>query len=427
MLRRAILASALAVLAADTAGAVETGLTIESWGDVYRHGDPAVQGWLRETFKLSASHAPGLFVRVAWMIEADTHGEISRDDLYDDDDRAILRSASRFRDLILGFRAGPATVELGKQRLTWGRTSFINATDNLTPRDWTDPLDEQRLSPWSARVSVEKGRAWGEAAVVPRYAPSRLPVLGGRWFAIDPGTVPNPAYPGAGPPLLAIEAAYGADEFPGIGWDTLQGALRAGWRGPRGEIAASWFRGFDDAPLLTATPGVPDLVRGTIPLRIDRSAARLEVAGLDGEVLAGSWIVRGEGAYFHYPAGERDGFFLYQVEGQWSRGSWLAIAGYGATIGSATTVLAPTSLDFAFLPALFLRASYGDATEWQVAADAVYGVDDHDGFVRLSGSYPLAGHLRAGGEASVLWGAPRTFFGRWRDNDRLRVFVTFSF
>src|SRR5215831_16693739 len=213
MWRRALVASCLAALGATAAAAVETGLSIEAWGDAYGHGDPALQGWFRETFRLSAAPSPRLFVRIAWLLEADTRGEISRDDLYDDDDRAILRSASRFRDLIMGFRSGPVTVELGKQRLTWGRTSFINASDNLTPRDWTDPLDEQRLSPWSARLSIEKGRGWGDAVLVPRYAPSRLPVLGGRWFPIVPATVPNPAYPAAGPPSLAVDAAYGEDHF----------------------------------------------------------------------------------------------------------------------------------------------------------------------------------------------------------------------
>jgi hypothetical protein len=175
-------------------------------------------------------------------------------------------------------------------------------------------------------------------------------------------------------------------------------------------------------------PGAPDLAGGTAPVTLNRAAARLDVYGADGEVLAGSWIARGEAGYFRYPEGERDGFLLYEIEGQWSRGSWLAIVGYGgATGGETIETNAPTALDLAFLPALFVRAQYGEVTDWRVAADAVYGVDGHDGLVRLSGSYPLGGYARAGAEAAILWGNPDTFFGRWRDNDRLRVFVTLTF
>lgn len=421
----------LAVLAILSAGApaiaAETGLTIEGRADAYPHGEPSPQAWFRGTFKLQASPLPKLFVRVRWVLERDSAGEIRRDELYRDDDRGIARAASRFDDLLVGVRVGRATVEVGKQRLTWGRTTFIQATDNLTPRDWTDPLDEVRLSPWSVRASFDTGTLWVDGAVVPRYAPSRLPRLGGRWFAVAPAVVPNPAFPTSGPPALRVVPAYGTDDFPAVTWSTLQGAIRGGYRGARGEGTISVFRGYDDAPVLTAVPGLPDPVAGTVPVTLHRAAARLDVYGADGEVLAGAWIVRGEAGYFRYPSGERDAFVLYQVEAQWSRGSWLAIAGYGDATGGTVEANAPTALDLAFLPAVFVRGQYGEATEWRVAADGVYGVDGRDGLVRLSGSYPVAANVRAGAEAALLWGAADTFFGHWRDNDRLRAFVTLSF
>jgi hypothetical protein len=35
--------------------------------------------------------------------------------------------------------------------------------------------------------------------------------------------------------------------------------------------------------------------------------------------------------------------------------------------------------------------------------------------------------VRAGGEVDLISGDPGTFWGRWRDNDRLRAFVNFNF
>jgi hypothetical protein len=86
-------------------------------------------------------------VKVAAIFELDSHGEIRRDRIFDETDRGLARAPLRFRDLALGLRSGPVTVLIGRQRLTWKRASFVNATDNLAPRDWTDPLEEARLSP----------------------------------------------------------------------------------------------------------------------------------------------------------------------------------------------------------------------------------------------------------------------------------------
>jgi hypothetical protein len=105
-----------------------------------------------------------VFLKLALIVERDSHGDIARHTLYDADDRDLKRAVLRFRELAVGFRAGECTIVLGRQRLTWGRTTFVNATDNLAPRDWTDPLDEVRLSPLSADLTWEHDRWHAEAA-----------------------------------------------------------------------------------------------------------------------------------------------------------------------------------------------------------------------------------------------------------------------
>lgn len=406
------LAIGLSVLAASAAAlAAAEGVSIETWGDAYPQGDPAYQAWYRMAYTASAQPHPKVFFRVAAMLESDSHGEISRDVLYDGDDRDLKRAAMRLRDLAVGFRGAGFTVTLGRQRLTWGRTSFINATDNLSPRDWTDPLDEVRLSPWSADLAWERGRWHAEGALVARYAPSRLPQLGSRWFPTDPDT----------------EVTWGSSAFPEATWSTVQAAARGGYRGSAGEATLSYYRGYDDAPRLIARVGPPDPVTFKVPVTLDRRFPKLEVAGADGEVLLGSWALRGEAGYFHYPEGLDDGYGIVQVEAEWSRAAWRIIAGYGDTIGENVPPVASTSLDQAFLPAVFFYVARGEATEWQVALDATMGTKDFDTRVRLSGSYPFAGHVRAGGEIDVIGGGSGTFWGRWRANDRLRLFIKFDF
>jgi hypothetical protein len=402
-MRRLLLALLLVAGATGTAKAVDQGGSIELWGDAYDAGDPEFQGWIRETYTLDAQPERWFFLKLAVMLDHDSHGDVERDRLYDDTDRGLKRAPLRFRDLAMGFRAGETTIVVGRQRLTWKRASFVNATDNLTPRDWTDPLDEARLSPWAADATWEHERWSVEAALVPRYAPSRLPQLNGRWFET---------------PEVPVQLSWGDAAFPPLTWDTLQGAVRGGYRGARGEVRLSYYRGFDDAPRITP-----------VGATLDRSFAKLEVAGIDGEVLAGPFVFRGEGGYFHFPDGVDDGYGLFQVEGEWSRSGWRVIAGYGDVVGGGASAAAPApaSLDQAFLPAVFLDVEKGEATEWQVALDATVGTKAHDSLVRVSGSCPFAGHVRAGGELDLVSGAAGTFWGRWRDNDRLRVFLRFDF
>ena len=407
-MRRCLIAFAL-LLACPPVRAVDQGIAIDLTGDVYAHGDPGVQGWFRLAYTLTARPHAAVFLKLAVIVERDSHGDIARHTLYDADDRDLKRAVLRFRDLAVGFRAGECTIVLGRQRLTWGRTTFVNATDNLAPRDWTDPLDEVRLSPLSADITWEHDRWHAEAALVPRYAPSRLPQLDSRWFPTVPGT----------------QTYWGTADFPAVSWNTLQGAVRGGYRGGRGEVTVSYFRGFDDAERLTPRLGPP--TGGLVPVYLDRTFPRLEVSGIDGEVLAGSWVFRGEAGYFHDPAEIEDGYALYQVEAEWTQGPWRVITGFGDTVAGGPTAVAATALDVAYLPALFVGARYGEATEWQVGFDATVGTDEWDSYVRLSGSYPLLGHIRLGAELAMMNGAATTFWGRWRDNDRLRVYAAFDF
>jgi len=398
-MRRFLLACFLIAGAVTRTEAVDQGGSIETWVDGYDEGDPAVVGWFRATYTLDAQPRRWFFVKLAAILELNTDGDFERDPFYDDPDRGLKCAPLRFRDLALGFRAGETTIVAGRQRLTWKRTTFVNATDNLVPRDWTDPLDETRLSPWAISATWEHDRFSVEGAVAPRYAPSRLPQLNSRWFEVP-----------------SVELSWGSAAFPPVSWDTLQGAVRGGYRGSRGEVRASYFRGYDDAPRITL-----------VVTTLDRYFVKLEVAGLDGEVLAGPFVFRGEAGYFHFPGGTDNGYGLYQVEGEWSGSGWRVIGGYGGSVGGDPASSDPTSLDQAFLPAAFLYVEKGEATEWQVALNATVGTEGSGSWVRVSGSYPFNGHVRAGGEVDLIAGDPGTSWGRWRNNDRLRAFVNFNF
>ncbi len=47
--------------------------------------------------------------------------------------------------------------------------------------------------------------------------------------------------------------------------------------------------------------------------------------------------------------------------------------------------------------------------------------------MQLSGSWPVGGGTRLGAEIDLIDGDRGSFFGAWRDNDRLRVFARMAF
>ncbi len=424
------------------AGATDTVVAIDLVGDVFSHGDPSAQGWLRVAPRMTRSLSPRVVLMVAPVLEAETHGDLDRSRLYDDDDRALSRAPLRFDRLSVRFDLGAVKLEVGKQPLTWGRTDAINPTDNLTPRDWTDPLREVRLSPWAVRVNVERRRWEGELALVPRYAPSRLPAFGDRWALVEPQPFPIPAFPLAGPPELETRLDFADPRFPSTTLDNLQAGARLGRRGVRGEWALSYYRGFDDAPHFDLFPGALDPAMATLPVTVRPRFPRLEVAGADGVLLAGAWALRCEAGHFRFPEGLDEDFVLYELDAEWTRGSLRFVAGYADVSGAgelgalgvpggdpppAEGTSGAASLDLAFLPVAFLHLGRSLPTEWEASLEILIGTEDHDSLVQISGSWPVIDSLRLGGEIDLVSGPAGSFFGSWRDNDRLRLLAKFSF
>jgi hypothetical protein len=424
------------------AGATDTVTAVDLIGDVFTRGDPAVQGWLRIAPRATRRLSPRVVLVVAPVLEVDTHGDVDRTTVYVDDDRGSQRALLRFDRLSLRFELGAVRLEVGKQPLTWGRTDAINPTDNLTPRDWTDPLREVRLSPWAVRVNVEKRRWEGELALVPRYAPSRLPRLGGRWAMIELQPVASPSYPATGPPELLPVLGFGDPGYPSVSLDDLQAGLRLGRRSGRGEWALSYYRGFDDAPHFDLSVGPPDPGTASLPVTLQPRFPRLEVFGADGVLLAGAWALRGEAARFRFPEGLDEDFLLWELDAEWTRRSWQLVVGYAEGSGAreagaldtaraeralAGAAASAVSLDLGFLPVAFLHLGRSVPTEWESGLDVLIGTEELDSLVQVSGSWPLGDTLRLGAELDLLSGPRGSFFGSWRDNDRLRLFARMSF
>ena len=120
----------------------------------------------------------------------------------------LLRLREAFVDLYLD----NWDLRLGKQRIAWGATDWVNPTDNLNPVDYTRPFEEDnRLEILAVKADRYFARWQSELVWVPVFLPAKQPLPGDRWSP--------PFAPPVLPPGLT-ELALAPRTFPPGPWPT---------------------------------------------------------------------------------------------------------------------------------------------------------------------------------------------------------------
>lgn len=173
------------------------------------------------------------------------------------------------RDLLLdGLR-----LQIGRQRIAWGRGDKINPTDNVNPDDLEDLWDYGRhLGSDSLVVSYSLGEATLSAVWVPFFTPAVLPK--GAW---QRALLPDQGLPD----LLALVPV--ADQVLLPPADLADGSsagvkLSANLAGT--DVSVSYLYGRDDLPLVR-TVHIESGLAGITGLTADLVYARQQVIGVD--------------------------------------------------------------------------------------------------------------------------------------------------
>lgn len=340
-----------------------------------------------------------------------------------------------YMDLFLG----PVDARIGRQVIHWGRADGFNPTDNLAPRDFTDPLDteDEELGLVAARATYYIGAFWIDAVLAPSFVPSTLPGPTSRWWPALPAAVPNPLP--AGPPTLAASYSF-LDPVRPTGPGSTQYAVRlagtvAGW-----DISLSWFDGYDDLPALHET-AVPDPARGTVAITVAPRYHWRRAVGGDLATTLGPVGVRGEAAYYltedwngqdpaiddpyvHVVAGadytvrglpgDRDLF----LTAEWSR---------EFQTPDRNTTYSVTDLNHIFRSAVLGRAELHLGAFSTLALDGAYDLAGDGWYARPGLEWSFADGLVLDARLDLPGGSADSYFGRFRDNRRGQVRVRYSF
>jgi hypothetical protein len=294
----------------------------------------------------------------------------------------------------------------------------LNPTDRFAPRDYLTIVGDDFLAVTGARVIYERKGNTIDAVWVPRFTPSRMPLVDQRWTAV-PTVVDLVAVADGG-------ASYPRGSQAGLRWNHLG----AGY-----EFSVSYYNGFNHLPLIrTVVSPFP------FTLNLVRTYPQMRMYGGDAAVPLRWFTVKGEIGYFtsRTPDAEEYGIYVLQIERQ--VGEWHFAGGYAGDFVTRTQTspalalpAAPASPAPSFAPdrgltrALLGRASYTIDTNSSLAFEAAVRQDAAGTWLKAEYSRATGAHWRATVEGNLIRGRPDDFLGQYARNSNINITFRCSF
>lgn len=289
-------------------------------------------------------------------------------------------------------------LRLGKQFIFWGRTDWINPTDNITPWDYTNitaEIEDYRLAVNALRLNWYFGLSNLEIVFVPYFQPNRT----------------------------GLEIPGAQEELPEQKPSNWQEGLRfsSGWGGLN--FSFSYWRGFDL---------FPSVVPENKALKIKYYPQ--QVLGVDFDYAYGHFVFKGEGAY--YRTQDSTGFdplvrnpFIYYV------------------LGSDYNLSSEVTLNLQYVEKRVLkwqpgfmsphekkvtrsvsaRLAYKKEGYYSLQLIGVYNLADGDYFLLPIFNYEIADGLNLYAGATFFAGPENSPFGRNKDFSRAFLEIKYSF
>jgi hypothetical protein len=350
---------------------------------------------------------------------------------FDIQDRSRRRSIVDLKEAVLGARGGPVAASAGKQIFAWGTGDAFNPTDNINAYDYLDVIDNEKIGVWSAALRLTAGPASVDFVVIPVFTPSRLPLPRSRWTPRLPagfvGLVDDP-------------------EVPPVETDNMQYAARvkATLRGV--DVSLSYYDGFEHTPVVRLSTAA--VAPGVVLPRFTPVFTRVKVAGLDFSTTYGALEMHGETAFRFVEANGRDDRFqgIAGINYTWDSlpVAWLEqvviVAEYAreetlssrrhsniqelGTVPGLGDLLAKNAFRDAVVGRILLKVSEKTQLEVSGTVDLVRSANY---FVQPKLMHKLTDALHVEAGLDLFAGEPRTFWGRWRENDRFFFFMKYFF
>jgi hypothetical protein len=330
-------------------------------------------------------------------------------------------------------------ARIGRQFITWGRADSIKPTDVFKRHDLTDFLEAREEAIDAVKVDLLPGPWTVEAVWVPFFEPDVVSFRAeNRWTALpEEGEVP-----GLGRARLTFREGRRRGPSPTL--ESGEVGVRVNGSAGGWDFAGMYFYGYDRIPTVIRQEVTRiDPAAGEATITLVPVHKRIHVLGGDVATVISGWGLRGEAAYtLTSDPDARDP----EVDDPYLR----VVGGVDRTFsripaGQSLFVILQYALDTElpqrrpsnqrevgglrhfFRHALLLNSTWKYSEFIRVNVKGFVNLEEGD-FVLQSGLswQPMdAMTLTLGGD--VLGGNRGTFFGTFRENDRVRVSISYEF
>jgi hypothetical protein len=307
------------------------------------------------------------------------------------------------------YNRGILWARLGKQIFDWSVTDTVSPSDNLSPRDWSDLIEWERVGVPAVNLRVGQDR-YLQMVYVPFFTPSKLPLQNDRWI------------PEALPELTPAEA-----DRPDT--DRGQFALRLGAALRGVDLAITYFNGF------SISPAFLPVADGNAAFRIRPVYFKAQVVSASMATQVAAVAVRAEAGYFDQDGEDDFVQYVLGADREWVNtikptDSFYVLIQYVHELKiHARSLGDPELTDFRriFNNSLLARLKYTFSGErWALKLEAVCDLADHDSYIAPTVILTLK-NLEVELGVSMISGSTGTFWGGFASNDRLFLKGVYSF
>ena len=355
--------------------------------------------------ELFARPAPWIQFAAGVDLRVNTHDQVGTAARIDFTDRTTLRPLLSIRRLSASVHHRWLTVDVGKQFIRWGKADIVTPTDRFAPRDFLNVIDNEFLGVTGVRGVVQAGGETVEVVVVPRFTPSRTPLLNQRW-------TPNP--PGA----ANLRFVDGGARFP----ERTQAGVRWSHIGTAFEYALSYYDGFNHLPNIEAhVPFVPG------ELILTRAYPEITAYGVDAAAPTPWFTLKGEAAYVTSPEAGSDEYVVYVLQLERLSGEWVFVGGYAGEVVTERNAPSTFAPDRGLTGSFVGRASFTIDVNRSAAIEGAVRQNGDGGYAKAEFSQAHGQHWRMTVGGSVLAGQDGDFLGQYRRNSHISAALRYSF
>jgi hypothetical protein len=423
-------------------------------------------GEVRLEYATSATVERVRLVTSGW-IEAgnqqDTYAGVSR--FFQDDNRR--RNAWEINELYAVVDLDAADLTLGRKVLQNGISTLVSPANRYSPVDFNDPLDPRRLGVWQAALDVPDGDTTWTVALMPFFTPPKTPSPESRWVSGDAwGGIP--AYFGNSQgqfddflewlhffsSLTQVDLVTLFENFFGISFGGTTPDITTRYDLPDADDPDQWsylgrvkttMGGWDLFASAFRGPSIYPVMRADLNQTASKVAITVEhpVADQLASGFSTTWKeleFHGEALYSHTEDGKDDSYLHYVGGSTWSNQSWPARLGLhrfdltAEYVGESITH--HQNADGYFISSRDARLGRNDAVlraelfltedvSLHYLADIL--LSNSARMHRVGTTWRMTDNLTWHTAMEIFDGPGTSYYGRWRDQDRVVTTLEYRF